>query len=41
MPLFAYSGIYSGVDLVYYGNQGALEYDFIVTPHGSPDAYSF
>lgn len=28
----AYSGVYPGVDLVYYGNQGELEYDFIVSP---------
>ena len=27
-----YSNIYSGVDLVYYGNQRQLEYDFIVAP---------
>jgi len=28
-----YSGIYEGVDLVYYGNQSQLEYDFVVAPH--------
>jgi hypothetical protein len=27
-----YSGVYPGVDLVYYGNQRQLEYDFIVAP---------
>jgi len=27
-----YSGVYPGVDLVYYGNQGRLEHDFIVAP---------
>lgn len=27
-----YEGIYSGVDLVYYGNQRQLEYDFVVAP---------
>ena len=27
-----YSGVYPGVDLVYYGNQQQLEYDFIVAP---------
>ncbi len=27
-----YEGIYSGIDLVYYGNQRELEYDFIVAP---------
>src|SRR5580692_5536770 len=26
------AGIYPGVDLVYYGNQGKLEYDFVVKP---------
>jgi hypothetical protein len=31
-----YSGVYPGVDLVYYGNQGQLEYDFIVAPGASP-----
>ena len=36
IPAFAkvsYEGIYPGVDLVYYGNQGRrLEYDFVVAP---------
>ena len=27
-----YEDVYPGVDLVYYGNQGQLEYDFIVNP---------
>jgi hypothetical protein len=27
-----YEGIYSGIDLVYYGNQRQLEYDFVVAP---------
>ena len=27
-----YAGVYPGVDLVYYGNQRQLEYDFIVEP---------
>ena len=27
-----YSEIYPGIDLVYYGNQRQLEYDFVVTP---------
>jgi hypothetical protein len=30
-----YESIYRGVDLVYYGNQGQLEYDFIVAPGAS------
>ena len=32
----SYQDIYPGVDLVYYGNQGALEYDFVVNPGASP-----
>lgn len=31
-----YEGIYSGVDLEYYGNQQELEHDFIVKPGASP-----
>jgi hypothetical protein len=27
-----YEGVYRGVDLVYYGNQGHLEYDFDLAP---------
>lgn len=27
-----YTGVYPGVDLVYYGNQGRLEHDFMVAP---------
>jgi hypothetical protein len=27
-----YGGLYEGVDLVYYGHQGELEYDFVVAP---------
>src|SRR5579871_872139 len=33
-----YQGIYAGVDLVYYGNQQELEYDFIVSPGADPAA---
>jgi hypothetical protein len=29
-----YTGVYPGVDLIYYGNQRELEYDFIVAPGG-------
>jgi beta-propeller repeat-containing protein len=28
--------VYPGVDLVYYGNQGQLEYDFVVAPGADP-----
>ena len=39
IPQFArvrYQGVYPGVDLVYYGNQGQLEYDFEVAPGTDP-----
>ncbi len=31
-----YAGIYPGVDLVYYGKQGQLEFDFVVSPGADP-----
>jgi hypothetical protein len=31
-----YREIYPGVDLVYYGNQGQLEHDFVVAPGANP-----
>jgi hypothetical protein len=31
-----YANVYSGVDLVYYGNQGQLEYDFVLQPGADP-----
>jgi hypothetical protein len=33
-----YQHIYPGVNLVYYGNQRQLEYDFLVAPHADPKA---
>jgi len=39
IPTFArvkYEEVYPGVDLVYYGNQGQLEYDFVVAPGADP-----
>jgi len=33
-----YSSVYPGVDLVYYGHQGQLEYDFVVAPGADPKA---
>lgn len=33
-----YQDVYPGVDLVYYGNQQQLEYDFLVAPGADPDA---
>jgi hypothetical protein len=44
IPTYAkvkYEGIYSGIDLVYYGNQRQLEYDFIVAPGVDPRRISF
>jgi hypothetical protein len=37
----AYKNVYRGVDLVYYGNQGQLEYDFVVAPHTDPRTIVF
>lgn len=31
-----FRGVYPGIDLVYYGNQKRLEYDFVVAPHANP-----
>ncbi len=44
VPTYAkvkYEGIYSGIDLVYYGNQRQLEYDFIVAPGADPRRIQF
>lgn len=41
VPTYAqvrYQGVYPGVDMVYYGNQQQLEYDFIVAPQADPKA---
>ena len=35
-----YEKVYDGIDLVYYGNQQQIEYDFIVSPHTDPDVIS-
>ena len=32
----AAKGVYPGIDLVYHGNQGQLEYDFDVAPQADP-----
>jgi beta-propeller repeat-containing protein len=40
VPTYAqvkYSDVYPGIDLVYYGNQGELEYDFVVAPGKDPN----
>ncbi|HEY7124507.1 MAG TPA: SBBP repeat-containing protein [Ktedonobacterales bacterium] len=39
IPIYAkvhYHNLYPGVDLVYYGNQAQLEYDFVVAPGADP-----
>jgi hypothetical protein len=36
-----YPDIYPGIDLVYYGNQRQLEYDFVVSPGADPHAIRF
>jgi Carboxypeptidase regulatory-like domain/Beta-propeller repeat len=33
-----YTDVYPGVDLLYYGNQRQLEYDFVVAPGASPSS---
>src|SRR5205807_435954 len=41
VPTYArvkHANVYPGVDLVYYGNQGELEYDFVVQPGADPNA---
>lgn len=41
VPTFArvrYAQVYPGIDVVYYGQQRRLEYDFIVAPHADPRA---
>ncbi|MDO8310418.1 MAG: hypothetical protein Q7T25_00615, partial [Sideroxyarcus sp.] len=35
-----YSEVYPGVDLIFYGNQRQLEYDFVVAPGADPDMIS-
>jgi hypothetical protein len=32
-----YTGIYPGVDAIYYGNDRQLEFDFVVAPHANPN----
>lgn len=31
-----YTGVYPGIDLVFYGNQRELEYDFVLAPNADP-----
>jgi hypothetical protein len=44
IPTFArvkYEQVYDGIDLVYYGHQQQLEYDFIVQPGADPNVIRF
>jgi hypothetical protein len=44
VPMYAkvqYQDVYPGVDLVYYGNQGQLEYDFVVASGADPSRIRF
>jgi uncharacterized repeat protein (TIGR01451 family) len=36
-----YSEVYPGINLLYYGNQRQLEYDFVVAPGADPKAIAF
>lgn len=39
VPTFAgtrFDGVYEGIDVVYHGRQGHLEFDFVVAPHADP-----
>ena len=41
VPTYArvkYSQVYPGIDMIYYGNQQRLEYDFVVAPRSNPDS---
>jgi hypothetical protein len=41
LPTYAqvrYRDMYPGIDLVYYGNQRRLEYDFVVAPRAKPES---
>lgn len=33
-----YAQVYPGIDMIYYGNQRRLEYDFVVAPGSSPES---
>src|SRR6267143_1638547 len=44
VPIFGrvhYRSVYKNVDLVYYGNETHLEYDFVVRPGGDPQSIRF
>jgi uncharacterized protein (TIGR03437 family) len=33
-----YENVYPGIDLIFHGEQGRLEYDFVLAPHADPSA---
>ena len=44
VPLFGrvhYRSVYKNVDVVYYGNEAQLEYDFVIRPGGDPQSIRF
>ncbi|HVA00140.1 MAG TPA: SBBP repeat-containing protein, partial [Terriglobia bacterium] len=44
VPTYAqvkYRDVYPGVDLIFYGNQRHLEFDFVVSPGGNPKSIGF
>ena len=44
IPTYAkvcYAGVYPGIDLVFYGNQRQLEYDFVVAPGADPNSIAW
>ena len=36
-----YKDVYPGIDMVYYGNQRELEYDFVIAPGANPNVIKF
>lgn len=44
IPTYAtvlYQEVYPGIDLIYHGNQGQLEYDFVVQPGANPKTIKY
>ncbi len=44
VPTYAqvkYQGVYPGVDLIFYGNQRRLEFDYVLAPHADPRTIGF
>jgi hypothetical protein len=36
-----YENVYDGIDLIYYGLAGLVEYDFVIAPHANPNLIKF